>query len=250
MEKLLIQKKLENIDVDLGNLVLGDFDKIGMFTAYKTREPNDPLYKSVGCGFRPNLERGILLYSLIRRYNLTSVLEIGFGRGYSTFCCAKAFTDMGVQGRITTIDPALDQKFLEQLNAVFPKQWFDMINFNKGTSQLAFDNIEKANIEPADIVIIDGDHSYEGVKYDITNASKLCKSFMICDDYHLPSKNDPGIECARAIDEFDHEAAGFSNKELIITDRRIFFDDRRIPDDEIDYGQVLFTKNNVEDEEW
>jgi len=26
-------------------------------------------------------------------------------------------------------------------------------------------------------------------------------------------------------------------------DRRIFFDDRRIPDDEIDYGQVLLTKS-------
>ena len=36
----------------------------------------------------------------------------------------------------------------------------------------------------------------------------------------------------------DHE------KELIIMDRRIFFDDRRIPDDQIDYGQVLVSKYN------
>ena len=29
------------------------------------------------------------------------------------------------------------------------------------------------------------------------------------------------------------------NKELIIMDRRIFFDDRRVKDEDIDYGQVL-----------
>ena len=32
------------------------------------------------------------------------------------------------------------------------------------------------------------------------------------------------------------------SKELIIMDRRIFFDDRRIEDDDINYGQVLLTK--------
>jgi hypothetical protein len=45
------------------------------------------------------------------------------------------------------------------------------------------------------------------------------------------------IECAKAIDEIDD-----FEKELIIMDRRIFFDDRRIPDEEIDYGQVLIEK--------
>ena len=52
----------------------------------------------------------------------------------------------------------------------------------------------------------------------------------------MPSKKVANIECAKVIDEID----GY-NKELIIMDRRIFFDDRRIPDDEIDYGQVLIT---------
>ena len=47
------------------------------------------------------------------------------------------------------------------------------------------------------------------------------------------------IECSKLINEildFD--------KELILMDRRIFFDDRLIPDSEIDYGQVLIEKDN------
>ena len=45
------------------------------------------------------------------------------------------------------------------------------------------------------------------------------------------------IECSNLIDQIEDES-----KELIIMDRRIFFDDRRIKDDDIDYGQVLVTK--------
>ena len=55
----------------------------------------------------------------------------------------------------------------------------------------------------------------------------------------MPSKSQPEIDCARLIDTIDDES-----KELIIMDRRIFFDDRRIPDEEIDYGQVLLTNSN------
>ena len=40
------------------------------------------------------------------------MLEIGFGRGYSTFCAVKAFKDFGIDGKITTIDPNFDQNFL------------------------------------------------------------------------------------------------------------------------------------------
>ena len=39
------------------------------------------------------------------------------------------------------------------------------------------------------------------------------------------------------IDEIEDES-----KELIIMDRRIFLDDRRKTDEEINYGQVLLTK--------
>ena len=45
------------------------------------------------------------------------------------------------------------------------------------------------------------------------------------------------IECRKLIDSIEDDT-----KELIKMDRRIFFDDRGLNDEDIDYGQVLLTK--------
>ena len=53
----------------------------------------------------------------------------------------------------------------------------------------------------------------------------------------MPTKNQKDIECSKVIDGIkDYK------KELIIMDRRIFFDDRRIKDADVDYGQVLIER--------
>ena len=59
---------------------------------------------------------------------------------------------------------------------------------------------------------------------------------MLFDDYIKRDQKD--IECRKIIDEIKDES-----KELIKMDRRIFFDDRGIKDEDIDYGQVLLTKS-------
>ena len=97
MRKVYIKDKLEEIGMPVESLSLGDFDNIGEYTAKKKRDPGSDLYSTVGCFFRPTYERGLLIYSLITKYKLTSFLEIGFGRGYSTFCAAKAFSDSGIK---------------------------------------------------------------------------------------------------------------------------------------------------------
>ena len=50
--------------------------------------------------------------------------------------------------------------------------------------------------------------------------------------------DDERIKITKVIDEINDDS-----KELIIGDRRIFIDDRGYTDDQIDYGQVLLTKN-------
>ena len=235
MRKLDIREKLEELGTPVSSLSLGDFDAIGEYTAKKTRGHNSDLYKSVGCFFRPNYERGLLIYTLIRKFKLTSFLEIGFGRGYSTFCAAKAFSDSGIRGRIVTVDPNFDQALITRLKSIFPSQWFSMIEFRSGASSSVVPSVE-GNF---DMIYIDGDHTYEGVKGDWDLCKNKYNAFLLFDDYHLPTKNSgPEIQCAKLIDEIDDKS-----KELIIMDRRIFFDDRRIPDDKIDYGQVLLSKD-------
>jgi len=241
MKKNSIIDKLKEWDIALEDLCLGDFDQIGEFTAKKNRAPNSTLYNSVGCFFRPNYERGILIYNLIREFEITSMLEIGFGRGYATFCAAKAMCDHGIEGKITTVDPMFGsiENHLKHLSQIFPKQWFEKIDFVKTTS----DEFFIQNDKNYDFIYIDGDHSYNAVKKDWENSKTLYNKFLLFDDYHLPTKqSDGGIECAKLIDEINDPT-----KELIMMDRRIFFDDRRISDEDLDYGQVLLTRKNLED---
>lgn len=241
MRTVSIKQKLEEMGVVLDSVVMGDFDIIGEYTAKRDRDPRDPNYKKHGAFYRSNYERGILIYYLIRQHGLSSMLEVGFGRGYSTLCAARAFHDAGIAGRIVTVDPNIDENYLRALHTVLPKDWFKFIEFARGTSQAVLPGLN----ERFDLVYIDGDHSYAGTRHDWEHTKDRWDKFLLFDDYHLPSKGDPGIQCSRLIDEIDDPS-----KELIIMDRRLFFDDRRLPDEAIDYGQVLLTKPGATRDDW
>ena len=241
-----IKDKLAEMGIDPQSIVMGDFDAIGEFTAKRQRGIEDPNYKKYGAYYRANYERGILIYFLIRCFNIQSVLEIGFGRGYSAFCAAKAFHDGGINGKITTVDPALDEKQINPLTQVFPKQWFEKIQFVRGPSQTVVPGLE-GNF---DLIYIDGDHSYEATKTDWENCKSKNPKIVLFDDYHLPTKEDPGIQCAKAIDEIDWNVEGFDAPELIRLDRRMFLDERGYTDDQVNYGQVLAFRKGVNDSEW
>jgi hypothetical protein len=221
--------------MNIEDLTLGHFDMIGEFTAKKKRDPGTELYSNVGAFFRPNYERGIMIYSLIKKYNLESFLEIGFGRGYGSFCAAMAFSELG-KGTVTTVDPNLDQAQIEGLTKMFPSDWFKRINFCRDTSDNFFKNPEAENAK-FDLIYLDGDHRYDFVKRDWENSKDRYNKFLIFDDYHLPTKSDKDIEVAAVVDYIDDDS-----KELIIMDRRIFVCDRGCTDEQIDYGQVLLTR--------
>lgn len=244
MKTLDIKQKLSDLGVGLDSIVMGDFDYIGEFTAKRNRAPTDENYKKHGAFYRSNYERGILIYYLIRTYNLTSMLEIGFGRGYATMCAAKAFYDAGVQGTVTTVDPAVEEAYVKQLTTVLPSDLFKCIKFVKGTSQQAYPLLERSY----DLVYIDGDHSYEGTKLDWEGCKDRFSKALLFDDYHLPTKDDPGIQCSRLIDEVDEASVGCKEKELILMDRLMFNDDRNQAGR--DYGQVLLTKEGVGRDDW
>jgi predicted O-methyltransferase YrrM len=234
MKKIMIQEKLNELGVHLKDIRLGDFDQIGEYTAKKSRDPSSNLYKEVGCFFRPNYERGLLMYYLVRKKEIKSVLEIGFGRGYATFCMAKAMCDHGIDGTITTVDPAFDKTFLEDLTKVFPRIWFEKIQFIQATSDEFF---KEHTDEKYDFIYIDGDHRYEAVKNDWENSKDKYEKFLLFDDYLMSDKVETDIECASVIDKIKDKS-----KELIVMDRRIFVDDRGYSDEEIRSGQVLLTR--------
>ena len=132
---------------------------------------------------RPDLERGMLLYYLCKRYKAKKCLDIGTAGFFS----AKSMAYSGA--RVDTIDIKG-----ESVN-------YENINFIKGDS---------GDIVPVlgeyDVCFVDGDHSYMGVKEDLQNCKKRCKIIVAHDYGNLP-------EVTRAIDE---ELPSF---EFILEDR-------------------------------
>ena len=236
MKIINIREKLSQLGMPTESFNLGDFDIIGKYTAERQRDRSSSLYKTVGAFYRSNYERGILISALIKKYNISSVLEIGFGRGYSSICAAKALDELGLDAKIFTIDPNFDKNHISMLKNIFPSSWMERIVFYSGSSRDVLPEID-CNF---DLVYIDGDHSYEGTKYDWEMCKNKWNKCLLFDDYHLPSKFDPGIQCRDLIDSIDHPT-----KELILMDRRIFFDDRQISDEDLDYGQVLLTNTDM-----
>ncbi len=133
---------------------------------------------------------------------------------------------------MTTIDPNFNNDHINNLRRIFPESWFNRINFVPTKSENAIPMMGNF-----DMIYIDGDHTYEGVKKDWELCRERWNKVVLFDDYHMPSKNQKDIECAKLIDQIENDS-----KELIILDRRIFVDDRKMKDEEIDYGQVIMTK--------
>ena len=239
-----IKQFLDELEVVIGEeIYMGDFDIMGFNLASKIRDRDEENYKTKGAVFRPNFERGILLHALIVKKNLTNILEIGFGRGYSVACSARAIYDKGLTGRVVSVDPAFNQEALGTLQEVLhPEiQKTVALSFESGTSDAYFGQLDPQ--EKFDLIFIDGDHRYSQVKKDFENAVRhIDRGYIVMDDYHMPSKVDKDIEVANFVDNMPEEF----RKKLIYTDRVLFEDDRG--DVELDYGMVLIPVGDIDEQ--
>lgn len=239
-EKIVnIKDKLAEIGMPLESLSLGEFDYIAEPCAKKMRDPGSDLWRKVGAFFKPNLERGLLIYSLITKYKLTSYLEIGFGRGYSALCAAKAFADLGNDGTVMVIEPQLDDNHMGMIAQLFPADWTNRIQVAKARSQDVLPRLQ----DVYDLVYVDGDHTAPAVRADYEGVKDLWTAFCLFDDWHMDTGTDPMIQVHEAL--ADVEQPEGVKSELIIMDRRVFLDDRGWPDEKIRYGQLLLTREEA-----
>jgi len=237
INKIHVKDFLANIGVDYKEINYGMFDRIGESLARRYRAPDSPEYRKYGMGYRANYERGIVIYYLIKEFGLETFLEIGFGRGYATACALKSFHDHGINGRVVTMAPDLDNSMLNAMASAIPEVNINQSNFHPlaATSNKVKQQTDIFN-EMYDLIYVDGDHSEEGVRQDCSYVKDIWSQYLLFDDYHTEEK-ESFIQCRKPIDELELDG------ELIIMDRRLFMDERQLSDEEITYGQMLFSKN-------
>jgi predicted O-methyltransferase YrrM len=234
---LNIKDKLAELGISVDEISLGDFDYIAELTAKRMREPQSELWKKAGAFFKPNLERGVLIYSLIKKFRLDSYLEIGFGRGYSALCAAKAFAELGNDGRVFVVEPTVDDNHMQLLGNVFPNEWTSRIQIARAKSEDALPKMQ----DRYDLVYVDGDHTKQAVRGDYEGIKDLWTCFLLMDDYHLEPGVDANIQVNEALE--DVTLPDGVKSDLLIMDRRIFLDDRQWTDEQVKYGQLLLTRD-------
>ena len=112
------------------------------------------------------------LYSLIREFKFKNIIDVGTGPGFSAWYFAQALKDEQLEGIIETIDTGPD---IELTSGMLSNHGLeDYVNFNIGLSTGVLPSLGKLKKE-WDMVLIDGDHSYEQTKIDFENAFNLIK---------------------------------------------------------------------------
>lgn len=137
---------------------------------------------------------GLYLYNLVKSSDISTVINIGTARGYSTVCLAKAFKDSNREGEVHTIDivspdepgvwgpkskndPISKDATMRELIQRFhpPEDEAVPIRFHTGDSTQILNQMD---LKP-DLVFHDGEHTYETVKRDMQLATELGNGNLI-----------------------------------------------------------------------
>ena len=134
-----------------------------------------------------NLGFGFIYYGVVRALRPRHVLVIGSGYGFSVVCLALGIKDNGT-GSLNFVDPSYslikDGPFktvggrgswndAESVQHHF--QRFDVhqvIRHYRMTSEELFPSYERLGLPKIDVAFVDGNHSYENVRYDFIEVLK------------------------------------------------------------------------------
>jgi len=149
-----------------------------------------------------NLGFGFLYYSMVRVLRPKYILVIGSGFGFSVACLALGLRD-NMEGTVGFVDPSYsllkhgpfktvggcntwgDPEAVRNRFALFGVQ--DIVTHYKMTSQDFFPQYETLHLPKIDIAFIDGNHSFESVKYDFISIMRHVRknSLIFLHDTHI-----------------------------------------------------------------
>jgi predicted O-methyltransferase YrrM len=132
-----------------------------------------------------NLGFGFLYYGVVRALQPSHVLVIGSGYGFSVVCLALGLKDNG-KGRLSFVDPSYDVlkhgpfktvggrgKWNDPREVIRHFGHFDVnqvVTHYKMRSDEFFPQYRTLGLPRIDLAFIDGNHSYEHVKFDFVEA--------------------------------------------------------------------------------
>ena len=112
----------------------------------------------------------LLLYTLVQVFQVNKVIEIGTHCGASSIAMCQGILDNNKFPSILTIDNWILGDKSEEAKRNFEECGFqEYIILNVEDSKIALSDIT----QKADMIFIDGDHSFLGVKQDFINSEKL-----------------------------------------------------------------------------
>lgn len=138
-----------------------------------------------------NLGFGFLYYGAVRALRPNHVLVVGSGFGFSVVCLAIGLRDNG-KGVLTFVDPSYDVLKHGPLRTVGGRGYWsepekvkrhfgrfgveEVISHYKMTNREFFPSYEVLGLPKVDLGFVDGNHSYENVKYDFMEILRRSKT--------------------------------------------------------------------------
>ena len=160
-------KEIASLNVETNNLlaVLGDRISRGKF----------PLNWNSG------LQSALLLYLLVRNYNVHKVLEVGTGNGVSSLAFIEALAKNSSKSEFITVDVSKDAGSILNASERDTIQ-VKTINPDLVSKRQFFDTLQ--NFHP-DLVFIDGAHDYLNVINDLELSFALRPKVLVADDIEV-----------------------------------------------------------------
>jgi len=149
-----------------------------------------------------NIGFGFLYYGLVRTLRPAHAVVIGSGFGFSVVCLALGLNDNGA-GALSFVDPSYSLLKHGPLQTVGgTSQWdepakvrahfarfgvAERVEHFRMTSREFFEGCEARDLPPIDIAFIDGNHSFEDVRYDFIAAMRHMRrgSFLLLHDTNI-----------------------------------------------------------------
>lgn len=156
-----------------------------------------------GTYYESNYERGRLLYALVAARRPSNILEFGTGRGFGALSMARALVELGLPGRVLTVDlvpPTRRSEWAFRIDGMprtktwsraafweahVPLAWRERVVSLTGRSRDVVRRWTVRGLPSIELAFVDGGHDFDTAVHDLSAACRLAgdRLGILADDY-------------------------------------------------------------------